>query len=546
MLRSLLFLRLRMVINFFRHFKTHWWFTVLLIALVFILILFGGYGIFYFLFRFLEDQEVFGPLMVNLLVNMVNLIFFTMLVFSNLIILLSSAYLSRETERLFTFPFPGEKIFFMKYLETQFFSSWGFLILSIPMYMALFQVRNIAHSHVFFIFPPLFFYIFAPAALASLIILFLTFVVPPKQTQKLMVFIVLGGIFASVFVYRFLGLRELIRTSLFGDFTQLVDFLSLGLNPLLPNSWYSKSLYSLMRLDWGSYLFYTWILLINAIFFTAVVYYLSSKLFRYGWLKTQEHNLTSKNQALSIFFNFRSRKTLSTLVMKDLIIFFRDPSQWLHILLFLGLVFAYLFNLGRIPQAENLPYWNEIIVCFNIAAANFILAIITTRFIFPQISLEGQQFWILCTAPMKKSLIIWQKFFSGLFVTFSFAIIISVVSNWILQTSFSVKVLSMMTLLFLSVGLTAISICTGTITANFKETNAARIANGSGGTLNVIVSLSYLAGNLFLLIRGIFLYLTSDTTMLMNYYLWFLVIGNILFISGFMVFTLKRWERTEI
>ena len=535
-----------MLANFFRHFKTHWWFTIFLIMIVFVLILFGGYGIFYFLFRFLENQEVFGPLMVNLLVNMVNLIFFTMLVFSNLIILLSSAYLSPETERLFSFPLRGEKIFLMKFMETQFFSSWGFLILSIPMYLALFQVRNIAPFHIFFLFPPLFFYIFIPTALASLVILLLTFIVPPKQTQKLMIFLVLAGIFISVVVYRFLGVRELIRTSLFGDFTQLVNFLNLGLNPLLPNSWYSKSIYSLMRADWTSYLFYTWILFINATFFTSFIYFLSSKVFRPGWLKTQEHNLTSKNQALSVIFNFRSRNALSTLIMKDLIIFFRDPSQWMHILLFLGLVFAYLFNLGRLPQADNLPYWNEIIVCFNIAAANFILAIITTRFIFPQISLEGQQFWILCTAPIKKTLIIWQKLFSGLFVTFTFAIIISTVSNWILRTTLPVKILSMATLLSLSVGLTVISICIGTVTANFKETNAAKIANGSGGTLNVIVSLIYLAANLFLLIRGIFLYLTSGIPMYMNHYLWLLFLGNVAFIGGFLTYTLKRWKYTEI
>jgi len=546
MLKDLLALRLRMVFNFFRHFKKHWWFTVFLIILVFTLILFGGYGIFYFLFRFLEDQEVFGPLMVNLLVNMVNLIFFTMLVFSNLIILLSSAYLSRETERLFSFPFRGEKIFLMKFLETQFFSSWGFLILSIPMYLALFQVRNVPHINIFLLFPPLFFYIFIPAALASLVILFLTFVVPPRQTQKLMVFLVLAGIFISVVVYRFLGLRELIRTSLVGDFSQLVDFLSLGLNPLLPNSWYSQSLYSLLRMDWNSYIFYTWILVINAAFFTFLIYLLSAKMFRRGWLKTQEHNLTSSNRALSMVFNFRSKKALSTLILKDLIIFFRDPSQWLHILLFLGLVFAYLFNLGRIPHAENLPYWNEIIVCFNIAAANFILAIITTRFIFPQISLEGQQFWILCTAPVKKSLIIWQKLFSGLFVTFTFAIIISTLSNWILQTSFTVKIISMVTLLALSLGLTIISIAVGTITANFKETNAAKIANGSGGTLNVIVSLTYLAVNLFLLIRGIFLYLTTGIPLYMNPFLWILFMGNLIFIIGFLTFTLKKWNSMEI
>lgn len=545
MLLQLFAVRLAMAKNFFKHFKTHWWFTLFLIAVVFCIIVGGGYGGFLFMFRFLEKQEIFGPLLTNLIVNIVNLIFFMMLIFSNMIILISSVFLSKETEYLNAFPCSPRSVFFLKFTETQVFSSWAFILLSIPMYLALFQIREIPMYKLFLLIPPLYCYILIPASIAALATLYITYLIPPRQSQKAFLLLVLLGLFSSIFMYKFMGLRDLVMSSSYTSFEQLRSYLALGLNPMLPNSWYSKTFYALMRNDWPSYFFYLRILIANSLLLFYLVYLSSKEIYRVGWFKAQEHNLTSQVKTMGGFVNFNDKRPLFSLILKDAVIFSRDPAQWVQILLFLGMVFVYLFNLGNFPQSQQIDHWAEALICFNIAASNFILSIITTRFIYPQISLEGQQFWIFCLAPIHKNLVIWQKFFSGLFVTLTFSIIINMTSNIILKTSTDVKLISTALNLLIGIGLTAISICLGTVTANFKETNPAKLANGSGGTLNVICSLGYLAINIFFIVKIIFPFLIHGSSHLVNEYLWVLIIFNIVVITGSLYLTFKKWERLE-
>jgi len=58
----------------------------------------GGTAFFHFIFNFLMQQEVFGPPLMERLFGMLMMAFFFMLVFSNLIITLSTTYISREIE----------------------------------------------------------------------------------------------------------------------------------------------------------------------------------------------------------------------------------------------------------------------------------------------------------------------------------------------------------------------------------------------------------------------------------------------------------------
>ncbi len=545
MFSELVKIRFLMIKNFFKHFKVHWWFTLFLIILVFFMIVGGGYFVFYYLFNFLEKQDIFGPLLTNLLVNMINLIFFVMLIFSNLIIILSTAYLSKETSYLFSYPFTAREIFFIKFLETVFFSSWAFVLMSIPVYSSLFHVRHISFYRIFLIIPPLILYVFIPAVFASIVSIIVTFIIPPRQSQKAFILLILIGIFISIFLYKFLGLRELIYTSIYGNFQKLIEILNLGMNPLLPNTWYSKTLYASMNLDFREYFFYLWMLLITGLFMGYILFNISNTGYYIGWLKTQEHNLTRPLIMIEEKIKFENKPPLISLVIKDFIIFFRDPTQWIQILIFLGIVMVYLVNLGKFPYSKVIKYWNEAIICFNIAASNFVLSIITTRFIYPQISLEGQQFWILSLAPIKKTLIIWEKILSALGITLAFSFIIVTVSNIILKTTTEIKILSGIISFIVTSGLTLIAISMGTFTANFKETNAAKIANGSGGTLNVILSLLYLAINLFFSIKIIFSFLTANIYYLHSIYFYIFILGNILFFYVLLRLTLTYWDKME-
>ena len=116
--------------------------TIGLLVLFFII---GGGSVFFrFLFSFLLHQEVFGPPLMNRLMAMVFLAFFSMLIFSNLIITLSTGYISREVDFFMGLPLRHQDIFWLKLGESILYSSWAFAILSFPIFIAFGQAKGLS------------------------------------------------------------------------------------------------------------------------------------------------------------------------------------------------------------------------------------------------------------------------------------------------------------------------------------------------------------------------------------------------------------------
>ena len=191
------------------------------------------------------------------------------------------------------------------------------------------------------------------------------------------------------------------------------------------------------------------------------------------------------------------KSTSRALVMKDIKTFWRDPTQWSQLIILFGVLFIYTANL-RSPYFRKNPeiffgdVWPSILSFFNMSAACFILSILTTRFVFPMLSLEGKQFWVVGLAPLSRTHIVWEKYALCWLTCFVLTESLMVFSNWILDVPNAMRWLSYVTVFLISFGLTSLAVGLGAATPNFKEDNPARIANGVGGTINVILSMVYI------------------------------------------------------
>src|SRR5690606_21117032 len=136
--------------------------------------------------------------------------------------------------------------------------------------------------------------------------------------------------------------------------------------------------------------------------------------------------------------------------------------------------------------------WRTVLAFFNLGAICFILSILTTRFVFPMLSLEGRQYWAIGMAPMGRTVIVWQKF--GFCVGFSLVVALSLLclSNWVLKVEWYLQMLSVGVAIIMAFALSSLSVGLGAYFPNFREDNPARIANGVGGTLNAILSMLYI------------------------------------------------------
>ena len=109
----------------------------------------------------------------------------------------------------------------------------------------------------------------------------------------------------------------------------------------------------------------------------------------------------------------------------------------------------------------------------------------------------------------------------------------------------------MATILVLSFGLTSLAVGLGAMTPNFREDNPARIANGLGGTLNVVLSLIYV-GAVLGLEAGLYLRHHAVRTLALDAHgpvlaaCWgALVVLNVAAIVVPMWLGLRQWRRME-
>src|SRR5204863_5677087 len=105
------------------------------------------------------------------------------------------------------------------------------------------------------------------------------------------------------------------------------------------------------------------------------------------------------------------------LLVKDVRVFWRDTTQWGQTLVLFGLLAAYIINLRHFSQQLTNPFWVHLVSYLNLGACSLNLATLTTRFVYPQFSLEGKRLWIVGMAPLGMKAVVRTKFWQATLVS---------------------------------------------------------------------------------------------------------------------------------
>lgn len=491
--------------NYVSAIRSHLWFHFVVFVGVVLFLIVGGSATFHLLFDFLNRQEDFGVLMMNRLVGMLMMTFFSMLVFSNLIITLSTTYISREVEFHMSQPIPHRSIFLVKLVESMVYSSWAFVILSLPFFISFGLVREVSawfYPLVFLLIVP---FLAIPAGIGSLLTMTMSAFLPARRALKWAVVLVGFTIIAGVILVRKAGIGSRFFSGGVESFTQVLNFLKAGSVTWAPHHWFTQGMLALSTGQWREAAYWSAMIVSTALMTIQVCLWLAPKLYYRGWCLATDTGTSTRGKGgagrrvfdrIEALLTPLHRRTRA-LAMKDLKTFWRDPSQWSQLIILFGLLFVYMANLRgahyrRASIEAILPFWQAILSLFNMAATCCVLSILTTRFVYPMLSLEGKQFWVIGLAPMDRDRIVWQKYGFCWVASLLLAETLMIFSNWILDVSPGMMLLSIFTIFCMSFGLTSLSVGLGAATPNFKEDNPARIANGVGGTMNVILSLLYI------------------------------------------------------
>jgi ABC-2 type transport system permease protein len=178
--------------------------------------------------------------------------------------------------------------------------------------------------------------------------------------------------------------------------------------------------------------------------------------------------------------------------LKDTRTFLRDPAQWSQFLIFFGLLAFYFVNIRRLGYGVQSPSWRNLVSFLNLSVTALILSTFTSRFIFPLLSLEGRNFWVLGLLPVARSQILWGKFAFSVGISLFATEVLVFLSDLMLGMSPVMVALHIGMVAVLCLGLSGISVGLGARLPNLRESDPSKIAVGFGGTLNLLVSLVFI------------------------------------------------------
>ncbi|MBX6313159.1 MAG: hypothetical protein IRY99_09635 [Isosphaeraceae bacterium] len=456
----------------------------------------GLFGLFFEGFQFLAAFVKLSNEIIEYLFGLFFLSLLIMLVFSTGIILYTGLFASQESAFLLTTPATTDRIFAYKFLEAMAFSSWGFLLLGSPMMVAYGITVGAPWPFYLVFLAYLISFVLIPGSLGGIGAILVANYLPRRR--KTVLGLGVGVLIALVLVL----VRRVLQTpgeALTRDWLDnLLRRLEFSQHPLLPSRWMSTGLIRTAQGDWSEGMFYLGVTIAHAAMAYLIAAVVARDLYRSGYSRVQGGRTSRRRigwYGIDAMFHrvfFFVARPIRLLILKDLRTFRRDPAQWSQFLIFFGLLAFYFLNIRRFGYDIESPYWRNLLSFLNLAVTALILSTFTSRFIFPLLSLEGRNFWILGLLPLRREAILWGKFAfaSGISLAATEALVI--LSDLMLMLDPMMIALHIGVVAILCLGLSAISVGLGARLPNLKEDDPSKIAAGFGGTLNLLVSLVFI------------------------------------------------------
>lgn len=469
----------------------------LLLGFIGLLFWVAVFGIAYRVLRYFRSVDEIGNLMAGKVLGVILLAFLSILLLSNIITALSTFFLAKDLDLLVAAPVGGVRLYLAKLAETIVHSSWMVALLALPIFTAYGIVYRGGLLYPFVALAAFIPYLILPAVAGTALTLVLVNVFPARRTRELLGLIATGAAVIVVVSLRFLRPEQLAQPE---GFRNLVDYLAVLRTPtsaFLPSEWTASMVMNwLLRVADPWPVAKLWGAATVAVVLGALLH---GQLYSLGFSKAQEGAERKVRRPLRGPLSRLLRSQSASrreFILKDLRLFFRDNTQWSQLILLAVLLMVYLFNIQSLPlhSGERVPFRLVTLISFlNLGLAGFVLAAVAARFVFPSISLEGRQMWLLRSSPLDPGAMLWSKYWLGTVPLLLLALIITVFTNWLLHASGFMMGVAVGTIVLYTLAASALALSFGALYPQFGTENAAQIPTSFGGLVYMMSSLSLLA-----------------------------------------------------
>ena len=484
---------------------------LLILALVGLAFWTGVYGVLYRILKYFRGVEDLGPLLAGKLLGLVLLSFISILVLSNVITALSSFFLAKDLDLLVSAPVDWLRLYLAKLGETLLHSSWMVALMAVPIltaYGVIYRGGLVFLPVAVLTLVPL---LTLPAVAGSAITLVLVNVFPARRTRDLLSIVALGAAAGVILLFRLIRPEQLARPEGFRNLLDFITVLRTPTSPFLPSEWAAKAIMGFLRHNFDPLpLLLLWS---TAAALVTLGGLLHRELFATGYTKAQEG---AERFVRGTFWRWTVGTLLLPLpvakrefVLKDVKLFFRDTTQWSQLILLAVLVVVYLFNIKALPlhRGEPVGFFYVTLVSFlNLGLSGFVLASIAARFIFPAVSLEGRQMWLLRSSPLDLRALLWSKYWVGTVPLLVLAMLLTGLTDVLLEVSSFMMILSLATIFALTLAIAAMALGFGALYPQFETENAAQIPTSFGGLVYMMATIALLAGVIVALWQAVYVY----------------------------------------
>lgn len=469
------------------------------------LLIFGGFAVaMFFLARFVTDyllnQAHIGLFLFHRMLSMLLYVFFVTVHIGNMIVSFGTLYRSPEVTFLMSLPISHAKIFLIKFVDNFFYSSTTLTILGLAMllgYGSFFQLPW--HFYLVVMFLVMLPFMLIAGILATTVLMVLIKIGGKIGFRWLLVFLL--GVYGA-FVYGYFSLTNPMMlvdevTKLWPDVNEYLGYLDPPLVKVLPNHWVANFLYWAIQNDYTRAVPYLSLLVLTMFGLIALAGLIARKFYYQSWLTVVDLQADRKHEdERTGFLQLGSGQCFSspfeTLFRRDLSLFLREPSQWLHLLLMFLLLTVFLISVGTMNLRFIHPAMQTnaflVVFLFN----GFLIASIALRFVFPQISLEGETFWSVRVSPVAPQKVYWYKVIVSLVSVLVIAELLAVGSVYLFSRDWGLVGFASIVTFFVVATLTGTNIGAGGYFALYKEKNPIRIASSQGASLTFLGSMLYL------------------------------------------------------
>lgn len=430
-----------------------------------------------------------------------DLMFFTlgsMLVFSTGIILFASLFTSPESRFLLSTPARADRVFATKFQAAIAYSSWGFVILGIPIFLAFGLMTGV--PWYFYALLPVYLlgYVLLPGSVSAILCLVIVRYMPNNRRQFFGLVGLIVAVLAGVWLYRVgLGLRKSFASS-GRDLNDLIGQFDLLRSGLAPSHWMTRGLMSAARGDLAGSLAPLSQVWSNGLILFVLATWIAKRIYRNafdryaGGGRGKKIYKTSRLDRVMESLVFYLDKRTRVLVVKDFRTFRRDPTQWVILIIFGLLMLLGASNFRQYYSADLAVMDKYAISLMNLCGTAILLCAGLSRFVFPLISLEGRQFWILGLTPVSRDQLLRGKFAFAATGSLVVAESLILISDALLGLPWEGLVLHAAVVAILAIGLSALNVGLGAYLPTFRETDPSKIVVGFGGTVNMVTGLGFL------------------------------------------------------